>query len=90
MTDEERDVLERAVAIAKRSMAHMLRVGPQKVECVEMRCHPDDEAEIRARFQAAIVVDPEMKRGTLAVIPLGYAKSIKATIGFAIDAKAPR
>lgn len=82
MTSEEAEVLRRAQAIVAAALEQPLTCAPMKVDCIEMRCNPADEETTRAAFDAPIVVDPTVKPGTLQVIPLGYAVSIKAEIGF--------
>lgn len=80
MTDEERRVFNGAVEVARSYVASAS--VPMKVDCIEMRCHPDDEQAIRALYDAPIVTDSSLEPGTISVTPFAYAKRIDVEIGF--------
>jgi hypothetical protein len=63
-------------------MGLLVQQHPQKVECLELRCHPDDEASVRAAFDAPIVVDARVTPGMIVVTPYAIAEHIDVTIGF--------
>lgn len=83
LTDEERRVLDHAVAVVRNASTRLLESKPSKVDCAQIRCHPGDEQAIRALYDAPIVVDPRQAPGTIVVVPLAYAKRISVEIGFA-------
>lgn len=83
MTAEEEEVMRRAQAVVAAALEQPLRSKPMKVECIEMRCHPDDFEKIREAFDCPIVLDATVKPGSVHVVPYGYAEWIDVEIGFA-------
>ena len=85
LTDEERRVLDHATAVMRDYLdsESVSEPAPTKVDCIEIRCHPDDEKWVRALYDAPIVVDQEQTPGTIGVVPHAYAKNITMTVGFA-------
>lgn len=82
LSPEERRVLGLAVEVLRQSNFGLM-LEPMKVDCIAIHCHPGDEADIRALYDAPIVVDPNQRRGTIGVVPYARAVNITMSIGFA-------
>ena len=79
-TPDELAILRRAQEVVARYLGTFTR--PEKLDVIAIHCHPSDEAEMRARFDAPFVIDETVKPGTIGVVPHVYVKHIAVTVGF--------